>query len=87
VQIVRIVPQPTTRIVVVLCVYCSRAHSHGFPYEIGDRSPGHRVPHCGQRFRNAPGRDRGYVIEAPTFPCGRGDVEAFGKPFRRRSRT
>ena len=51
-------PTKSTRLVLVdPCPWCSKRHTHGWPY--GDAEIGHRVAHC---LHGSPG---GYYIEAP----------------------
>ena len=57
VQIVRCAINGKVRIVTVECPHCGRLHTHGWPLEDGDQSPGHRVSDCLV--------GRGYYIATP----------------------
>lgn len=45
-KVIEVIPTPTTRLVRIDCPYCHNAHTHGWPYEDGNKQPGHRISHC-----------------------------------------
>src|SRR5688572_13826859 len=56
VPIIKVVPTRHTRLIAIRCPHCGKTHTHGWPFEVGDRAPGDRLAHChrGSYFILAP---------------------------------